>query len=250
MGRKIIALWLLVLVPLLRVGGEVLADKKPGKHTHKDKAPHGTMAGEQGHHHQHDTWETPPPEYASARSSRWDDPAAVARGEPLFQTYCMVCHGTDGKGTGPAAAGLPHAPADLTHHFHRAPGDGDAYLFWRVSEGGLVEPFRSMQSTMPAFKSVMTENQRWDVLTYVHAKFHEGFMPKSVIGEGQVIAVVPVSEELVVKHGPIKGFMEAMTMGYKVNPPSLLKPLKAGDTVRFTIDTDEKAIVKLEKLKP
>jgi mono/diheme cytochrome c family protein len=253
MGRKASVLGLLLFV--LLAGGQVFADKRAGKHTHDHKAPHGTTAGDHGHtmdghHHRHETWETPPAAYASARSPSWDDPRAVARGQKLFQTYCMVCHGTDGKGTGPAAAGLPHAPADLTHHFHRAPGDGDAYLFWRVSEGGLVEPFRSMQSTMPAFKSVMTEDQRWDVLAYVHARFHEGFMPKSVTGEGQVIAVVPTSEELVVKHGPIKGFMEAMTMGYKVNPPSLLKPLKAGDTVRFTIDTDEKAIVKLEKLKP
>jgi len=53
----------------------------------------------------------------------------------------------------------------------------------------------------------------------------------------------------VVKHGEIKGFMEPMTMGYKVSPPSLLKPLKAGDSVRFTIDTEQKAIVKIEKLK-
>jgi Cu/Ag efflux protein CusF len=102
---------------------------------------------------------------------------------------------------------------------------------------------------MPAFKTVLTEDQRWDVLAYVHAKFHGGFLPKSVTGEGHVIAVVPASEELVVKHGEIKGFMEPMTMGYKVSPPSLLKQLKAGDTVRFTIDTEQKAIVNIEKLK-
>ncbi len=160
----------------------------------------------------------------------------------------MVCHGTDGRGTGPAAASLPHAPADLTNHYHRAPGDGDTYLFWRVSEGGQVEPFRSMQSTMPAFKTTLTDDQRWDVLAYVHAEFHEGFMPKSVTGEGLVIAVVPASAELVVKHGAINGFMEAMTMGYKVHPPSLLKPLSAGDTVRFTIDTAQKAIVEIQKV--
>jgi Cu/Ag efflux protein CusF len=59
--------------------------------------------------------------------------------------------------------------------------------------------------------------------------------------------VVPASGELVVKHGAIKGFMEPMTMGYKVSPPSLLKPPKAGDTVRFTIDTEQKAIVRLER---
>jgi Cu/Ag efflux protein CusF len=144
--------------------------------------------------------------------------------------------------------GLPHAPADLTHHFHREPGDGDAYLFWRVSEGGQVEPYKSMQSVMPAYKDFLSEDQRWDVLAYVHVKFHEGFLPKSVTADGTVIAVVPASQELVVKHGDITGFMEAMTMGYPAQPASLLKGVQAGDTVRFTIDTEEKAIVRLEKL--
>jgi Cu/Ag efflux protein CusF len=53
----------------------------------------------------------------------------------------------------------------------------------------------------------------------------------------------------VVEHGEIKGFMEAMTMGYTVDPPSLLDKLKVGDAVRFTIDTQHQAIVKIEKLK-
>jgi mono/diheme cytochrome c family protein len=248
MRMRTSVLWLALLVPWLLLRGQGLADQQAGKHAHDDKASHGhTM---DGHPHQHDTWEAPPAAYAGARSTRWDDPAAVARGESLFQTHCTVCHGADGKGKGPGAASLPHAPADLTHHFHRAPGDGDAYLFWRVSEGGQVEPFKSMQSMMPSFKTVLTEDQRWDVLAYVHATFHEGFLPTSVTGEGKVIAVDPGSKELVVKHGAIKGFMEPMTMGYKVNPPSLLKRLKAGDTVRFTIDTAQKAIVNLEKLKP
>ena len=74
-------------------------------------------------------------------------------------------------------------------------------------------------------------------------------LPPSVTGEGKVIAVVPANKQLVVEHGEIKGFMEAMTMGYKVDPPSLLDKLKAGDNVRFTIDTQKQAIVKIEKLK-
>jgi mono/diheme cytochrome c family protein len=247
MGQHACVLGLFLLTALLLVKGEVLADTRPGKHTHGEKAPKGQTTD--GHTHQHDTWEPPPPEYARARSTRWDDPVAARRGEALFQTYCLVCHGSDGKGRGPAATSLPHAPADLTHHFHRAPGDGDAYLFWRVSEGGQVEPFRSMQSVMPAFKAVLSEDERWDVLAYVHVTFHGGFLPKSVTGEGTVIAVVPASEELVVKHGDIKGFMGPMTMGYRVRPSSLLKPLKPGDSVRFTIDTEEKAIVTIQKLK-
>lgn len=72
---------------------------------------------------------------------------------------------------------------------------------------------------------------------------------KTVVGEGKVVATVPNSSQIVVEHGEIKGFMEAMTMGYPVDPPSLLEGLKFGDKVRFTIDVPKKAIVKIEKIK-
>ena len=71
---------------------------------------------------------------------------------------------------------------------------------------------------------------------------------KTVVGEGKVVATVPNANQIVVEHGEIKGFMEAMTMGYPVDPPSLLEGLKFGDKVRFTIDVPKKAIVKIEKL--
>jgi Cu/Ag efflux protein CusF len=71
---------------------------------------------------------------------------------------------------------------------------------------------------------------------------------KIVVGEGKVVATVPNSGQIVVEHGEIKGFMEAMTMGYRVVPPSLLEGLKFGDKVRFTIDVPKKAIVKIEKM--
>jgi Cu/Ag efflux protein CusF len=72
---------------------------------------------------------------------------------------------------------------------------------------------------------------------------------KTIVGEGKVIATVPSANQLVLEHGEIQGFMESMTMGYRVEPPSLLEGLKTGDKVRFTIDVQNKTIVKLEKLK-
>jgi Cu/Ag efflux protein CusF len=72
----------------------------------------------------------------------------------------------------------------------------------------------------------------------------------TVVGEGKVIAVVPASSEIVLTHGEIKGFMDAMTMGYAIQPASLLEGVQAGDAVRFTIDPERKAIVRLEKLHP
>jgi len=59
---------------------------------------------------------------------------------------------------------------------------------------------------------------------------------------------VPNSSQVVIEHGPIKGFMDAMTMGYQVDPPSLLQGLSVGDRVRFTIDVKKKTIVKIEKV--
>jgi len=41
-------------------------------------------------------------------------PTSAASGKVMFNSYCAVCHGTDGKGGGPAAAALKVPPADLT----------------------------------------------------------------------------------------------------------------------------------------
>jgi Cu/Ag efflux protein CusF len=104
------------------------------------------------------------------------------------------------------------------------------------------------KSKMPTFNEDMTVQELIDVSTYLSSLRPKG-MPKSVSGVGKIVAVVPETQEIVVDHEEIKGFMDAMTMGYKVNPNSLLKTVKPGDKVRFTIDTEKRAITKFEKLK-
>jgi mono/diheme cytochrome c family protein len=37
-----------------------------------------------------------------------------ASGQEMYKAYCAVCHGTDGKGGGPAASALKVPPTDLT----------------------------------------------------------------------------------------------------------------------------------------
>lgn len=39
---------------------------------------------------------------------------SAASGKEMYMSYCAVCHGTDGKGGGPAASALKVPPTDLT----------------------------------------------------------------------------------------------------------------------------------------
>jgi mono/diheme cytochrome c family protein len=38
----------------------------------------------------------------------------ATNGQQMFASYCAPCHGVDGRGSGPVAAALKNAPADLT----------------------------------------------------------------------------------------------------------------------------------------
>jgi Cu/Ag efflux protein CusF len=72
---------------------------------------------------------------------------------------------------------------------------------------------------------------------------------QTVEGEGKVVATVPSASQIVVEHSEIKGFMDAMTMGYRAEPSTLLEGLKSGDKIRFTINVANNAIIKIDKIK-
>jgi mono/diheme cytochrome c family protein len=41
-------------------------------------------------------------------------PTSAASGKQMYTTYCAVCHGVDGRGSGPAATAMKAQPSDLT----------------------------------------------------------------------------------------------------------------------------------------
>lgn len=54
--------------------------------------------------------------------------------------------------------------------------------------------------------------------------------------KGQILVVKPETNELLVKHEDIKGFMPAMTMPYTVKDAALLKDKTAGDLITATLN--------------
>ena len=89
----------------------------------------------------------------------------LAQGEALYKQFCSTCHGPEGKGNGPAAAGLPVKPADHT--------DGrimnkisDAELFKAIKEGG---PAVGKSTAMPPWGGSLKDDQIRAVVLYVRS---------------------------------------------------------------------------------
>ena len=104
-----------------------------------------------------------PQEYANLTNPLAGDAEATNAGKIIFETSCAACHGPEGRGDGAAAAALNPKPANLADATMMGEIN-DAYLFWRVSEGGVMAPFNS---AMPAWKGALSETQRWQVVNYL-----------------------------------------------------------------------------------
>jgi mono/diheme cytochrome c family protein len=87
--------------------------------------------------------------------------SAADEGRQIYNINCASCHGETGRGDGPASAALDPKPQDLSTTVSSL---GDDYLLWRISEGGMMEPFKSV---MPAWKATLSEDQIWAVVAYL-----------------------------------------------------------------------------------
>ncbi|MBI4283665.1 MAG: c-type cytochrome [Chloroflexi bacterium] len=95
----------------------------------------------------------PPAPYAGLKNPfAWDDTSAQKAGQGLYQRSCSGCHGPGGNNI----ASADFSKAAYSQNLEGKPD----YYFWLLSEGRL-------NLGMPPFKSSLTEEQRWQVLTYI-----------------------------------------------------------------------------------
>jgi mono/diheme cytochrome c family protein len=81
----------------------------------------------------------------------------VDAGRALYQANCAACHGVDARG-GVQGTGTAVEPPSLVAHV----GDHtDGDLFYWISEG--------LPGGMPAWKDVLTEEERWQVVVYLRS---------------------------------------------------------------------------------
>ena len=86
--------------------------------------------------------------------------AAVIRGSIAFRTYCVLCHGAEGKGDGRAAKMYTPRPANLT-----VSPFNDTYKEMIIRGGGASV---GRSAYMPPWGDELTDEQIRDVVAFLH----------------------------------------------------------------------------------
>ena len=84
------------------------------------------------------------------------DLVSEEKGRSLYNLYCRSCHGENGLGDGTAGKDLAARPSNF--HSRRVKSQSDGSLFWKLSHGN---------KSMPSFKDAFTEEQRWQLVSFL-----------------------------------------------------------------------------------
>ena len=90
-----------------------------------------------------------------------DDAAALDKGKVLYETYCLVCHGTEGKGDGPIASKIP---PPTSYKSERVMGFLPGRIFHVITLGS---------NKMPSYAAQLSPDDRWLIITYIRAVLQE-----------------------------------------------------------------------------
>ncbi len=96
--------------------------------------------------------EVPPPYAGLKNPFPWSDAAAQEAGKGIYRQSCLGCHGIKGDNL----ASFDFSTADYAQSLEGRPD----FSFWALSEGRL-------DKGMPPYKSALSEEQRWQLLTYI-----------------------------------------------------------------------------------
>lgn len=99
-----------------------------------------------------------------------------ASGVGMYKSYCAVCHGTDGKGNGPAASALKVPPTDLTALAERNGGKYPALKVAAIIRG---------EETLPAHGS--KDMPIWGNLFWSMSGGHEAEVQQRITNLNQYI---------------------------------------------------------------
>ena len=97
----------------------------------------------------------------------------AAAGKEIYEQYCALCHGPQGKGDGSLSANLDPKPRNHTDGAYMNTLT-DAHLLKVVGEGGAAA---GLSPTMPAWKDILAAQQIQDVVAFVRTLAEPPYTP-------------------------------------------------------------------------
>ena len=89
------------------------------------------------------------------------DEPTLAKGKYLYENYCLVCHGPEGKGDGPIAAKIP---PPTSYKSERVMGFLPGRIFHVITLGS---------NKMPSYAAQLSPEDRWLIITYIREKLQQ-----------------------------------------------------------------------------
>ena len=113
------------------------------------------------------------PRGAATRRADASNTGQVALGQQVYAAQCARCHGANLEGQPDWKAelpggGRPAPPHDATGHtWHHA----DTLLFDIIKRGGQASSPADYKNNMPAFGSILSDDEIWAVLAYIKSRW-------------------------------------------------------------------------------
>jgi mono/diheme cytochrome c family protein len=87
---------------------------------------------------------------------------ALARGRALYETFCLVCHGTQGQGDGPLVPRIPNPPSYTSDRVRQMPA------------GQILHVITYGSGRMPSYAAQVSLPERWLIVHYVGTLQQQG----------------------------------------------------------------------------
>ena len=84
-------------------------------------------------------------------------PEVLVRGKKVYETFCLVCHGPEGKGDGPLIPKFPNPPSYTSKNVRDYPA---GRLFHIITRGS---------GMMASYASQISPDERWKLVYYVQS---------------------------------------------------------------------------------
>lgn len=143
--------------------------------------------------HAQEAW-VAPVEAATRLSPKIFTDSDVSEGEKIYQTNCLSCHGTPGKGNF-----LPLVPAPVDPASAKMQANSDGSIYYKIAEGRVA---------MPSFKNLLSSADIWKLVAYFRS-FNDAYVQKlaeKIVEEGLEGETV----KILLAYLEDKGLIEAM----------------------------------------